>query len=89
MEHVLAKRKTERIRKIAQRTIGLELPSLGNIYVDRTLLKLTRIMKDPTHHLFHDYNLNEQEFASAFPALGGSASDVYLGRIRFMFTTEG
>ena len=62
-----SKRKTERIRKIAQRITGLELPSLESIYVDRTLLKITRIMKDPSHPLFHNYNFNRSGIRLCVP----------------------
>ena len=39
-------KKIDRPRKVAQRIIGSELPSVDSIYLDRILTKVTRIMRD-------------------------------------------
>ena len=57
----------ERPRKVAQRIIGSELPSVDSIYLDRILTKVTRIMRDSTHPLFSDYNYNRSGIRLCVP----------------------
>lgn len=62
-----SKGKIDRPRKTAQRIIGLELPSMESIYNDRVLIKIKRVMTDPTHPLFSSYIYNRSGIRLCVP----------------------
>ena len=82
-------KKIDRPRKVAQRTIGSELPSVDSIYLDRILTKFTRIMRDSTHPLFSDYNYNMSGIRLCVPAPDERVSEAHLYLTLFTFLTVG
>ncbi|KAJ8032199.1 hypothetical protein HOLleu_25658 [Holothuria leucospilota] len=48
----------EQSRKVAQRVIGVSLPSLECLYHERVCNKVKQIMQDPSHPLFKHYTYN-------------------------------
>ena len=48
----------DRVRRVAQRIIGQDLPSLSNLFEQRVLSKMEKIMKDQSHPLNKNYTFN-------------------------------
>ena len=51
-------KKLNQPRKIVQRLLGIDLPSLDDLYQERVLSKLRQIMQDPTHPLNDQFSFN-------------------------------
>ena len=54
----IEEKKLNQPRKIVQRLLGTDLPSLDDIYHERVLSKLRQIMQDPTHPLNDQFSCN-------------------------------
>ena len=54
----IEEKKLNRPRKIVQRLLGIDLPSLDDLYQERVLSKLRQIMQDPTHPLNDQFSFN-------------------------------
>ncbi|PIK37783.1 hypothetical protein BSL78_25381 [Apostichopus japonicus] len=68
----------EQSRKVAQRVIGAQLPSLEYLYHERVCNKLKHIMQDPTHPLFQHYNYNRSGLRLCPPRTLRAATDAHL-----------
>ena len=51
-------KKLNQPRKTVQRMLGIDLPSLNDLYTERVYSKLRQVLQDPTHPLNENFNMN-------------------------------